>query len=157
MPGHGVNDPVGAWELVAHRIIDLATSKSIDFPLSEHVRGLITYTRDGHMSVQITAPASPPYADVVLPGGTIEERAAAAHGYLAYVGTYTITEDTVVQHHVDCSLFPNWENTPVPRRATIDNHQQLRLELVQPLIVDGKERGGVPVWKRLGAQVDQDP
>jgi hypothetical protein len=45
-------------------------------------------------------------------------------------------------------MFPNWEATTVPRRATIDQDHRLHLELVKPLIVDGKERGGVLIWVR---------
>jgi hypothetical protein len=31
----------------------------------------------------------------------------ASHGYLAYAGTYAVVDDSIVEHHVDCSLFPN--------------------------------------------------
>ena len=139
---------IGAWELVSYEITDLATGQVVDEPLGEDARGLIIYTGNGHMAVQISASGRPPYADASLHGGTSEERAAAAQGYLAYAGTYTVTNDGIVGHHVDYSLFPNWEATTVLRRATIDGDDRLHLELVEPIIADGTVRGGSLVWKR---------
>lgn len=81
-------------------------------------------------------------------GGTDAERAATAAGYLAYAGRYTVSDEGVVEHLPDVSLFPNWEHTTVPRKATIA-HDRLTLELVEPLIIDGKRRGGKLTWERV--------
>ena len=50
-----------------------------------------------------------------------------------------MSDEGVVEHLPDVSLFPNWEHTTVPRKATIA-HDRLTLELVEPLIIDGKRR-----------------
>jgi hypothetical protein len=139
---------VGSWELVSYVLTDPESGGAVDHPLGEDARGLIIYTDDGHMSVQIGASRRPPYTDGDIHGGTTEERARAAHGYLAYAGTYAVIDDSIVEHHVTYSLAPNWEATTVARRATIDLEQRLHLELVELLVVAGKERGGVLIWKR---------
>ncbi|ANZ14497.1 lipocalin-like domain-containing protein [Streptomyces noursei] len=66
------------------------------------------------MSVRISAPGRSAYTDGEVHGGTGAEQAEAARGYLAYAGTYTVTDD-IVEHHVEHSLFPNWDDTVLPR------------------------------------------
>ncbi|KZS58429.1 lipocalin-like domain-containing protein [Mycobacterium ostraviense] len=48
--------------------------------------GLIIYTPDGYMSAQIQSSGRPDYDRPVASGGTTEQAAAAAPGYLAYSG-----------------------------------------------------------------------
>lgn len=110
------------------------------FPLGDDAHGIIIYTQSGHMSVQIGSTGRRQYQDGSPHGGTDAERAATAAGYLAYAGRYTVSDEGVVEHLPDVSLFPNWEHTTVPRKATIA-HDRLTLELVEPLIIDGKTTG----------------
>ena len=74
--------------------------------------------------------------------------AATAAGYPAYAGRYTVSDAGVIDHLPDVSLFPNWEHTAVPRRATIANNR-LTLELVEPLVIDGRPRAGRLTWERV--------
>ncbi|MYT34082.1 MULTISPECIES: lipocalin-like domain-containing protein [unclassified Streptomyces] len=134
---------VGSWRLVSYRL----SGSDAAYPLGKDAHGLIIYTDDGHMSVQISAPGRSAYTDGEVHGGTGAEQAEAARGYLAYAGTYTVTDD-IIEHHVEHSLFPNWENNVLPRRATLDENHRLHLKLVKPVIVEGQERGGVLTWER---------
>lgn len=59
-----------------------------------------------------------------------------------------MSDESVVEHLPDVSLFPNWEHTTVPRKATIA-HDRLTLELVEPLSIDGQRRGGKLTWDRV--------
>ena len=63
-------------------------------------------------------------------------------------GRYTVSDAGVIDHLPDVSLFPNWEHTVVPRRATIAN-DRLTLELVEPLVIDGRQLGGRLTWERV--------
>ena len=128
---------IGAWRLVSYVVADAEGHRS--FPLGDDAHGIIIYTQSGHLSVQIGSTGRPQYQDGSPHGGTDAERAATAAGYLAYAGRYTVSDDGVVEHLPDVSLFPNWEHTTVPRKATIA-HDRLTLELVEPLIIDGKRR-----------------
>ena len=47
-------------------------------------------------------------------GGTLEEKARAASGFMAYCGRYEVHGDHVV-HHIEQSLFPNWVGTSQKR------------------------------------------
>ena len=138
---------IGAWRLVSY-VVEDADGGHHSFPLGDDAHGIIIYTQSGHMSVQIGSTGRPQYQDGSPHGGTDAERAATAAGYLAYAGRYTVSDEGVVEHLPDVSLFPNWEHTTVPRKATIA-HDRLTLELVEPLIIDGKRRGGKLTWERV--------
>jgi hypothetical protein len=81
--------------------------------------------------------------------GGLLDRAVDGHGAVVGVvgppgigksGRYTVSDAGVIDHLPDVSLFPNWEHTVVPRRATIAN-DRLTLELVEPLVIDGRQLG----------------
>lgn len=139
---------VGVWMFGFYETKDV-DGNDVRYPLGEHATGMIMYTADGYMSVQISTVGRLGYADDALHGGTVAERAAAAAGYLAYAGTYKVDGD-VITHHPVASLFPNWEGTDIPRRATIEG-DTLRLELLEPIQHDGKARTGTLGWHRASA------
>jgi hypothetical protein len=145
--GKIANNVIGAWRLVCY-VIEDADGGNRTYPLGEDAHGIIIYTPSGHMSVQIGSTGRPQYQDGSLHGGTDAERAATAAGYLAYAGRYTVTDDGVIEHLPDVSLFANWEHTVVPRRATITEHR-LTLDLVEPLVIKGRQRGGRLTWERV--------
>ncbi len=89
--------------------------------------------------------------------GGLLDRAVDGHGVVVGVvgppgigksGRYTVSDAGVIDHLPDVSLFPNWEHTVVPRRATIAN-DRLTLELVEPLVIDGRQLGGRLTWERV--------
>jgi hypothetical protein len=89
--------------------------------------------------------------------GGLLDRAVDGHGAVVGVvgppgigksGRYTVSDAGVIDHLPDVSLFPNWEHTVVPRRATIAN-DRLTLELVEPLVIDGRQLGGRLTWERV--------
>lgn len=136
---------VGAWTLVSY-----ATSGTdggdAEHPLGADAHGVIIYTADGFMSVQISSSGRPAYSDGAPHGGSPSERAAAAAGYLAYAGTYSVADD-VVTHQPTASLFPNWEGADVPRRARITG-DTLTLDLVEPILKNGRQHTGTLTWRR---------
>jgi Lipocalin-like domain len=83
-----------AWTLISYVIADVS-GQNREYPLGEDARGVLIYTADGFMSVQISKPGRPAHADRALHGGTDAQRAAAAAGYLAYAGRYSVEGDVV--------------------------------------------------------------
>lgn len=84
---------IGAWRLawLEEQTEDGKTQKS-------ERQGILLYTRDGHMSVQIIAPKqeAPPASGPVL---------YEQGGYEAYYGTYAVNEQAhTVTHHVEGAL-----------------------------------------------------
>jgi hypothetical protein len=62
----------------------------------------------------------PDYARLWPKGGSTDQMATAAAGYLAYSGPFTLDESTgIVHHHVEVSLVPNWVG------GTQDRHGRL--------------------------------
>lgn len=139
---------LGAWTLSSYVIADLS-GENREYPLGEDARGVLIYTADGFMSVQISKPRRRAYVDRALHGGTDAERAAAAAGYLAYAGRYSV-QDQVVTHKPLLSLFPNWEGFDVPRRARITG-ETLTLELLEPIHQNGHQRTGTLTWSRVAS------
>lgn len=71
--------------------------------------GMITYSADGHMTVQIMRRDRPAFAAGTRADGTPDEVRAAFDGYLAYFGTYEVDEEEgAVTHQLEGALYPNW-------------------------------------------------
>src|SRR5690242_15472631 len=75
----------GTWRLVAWRRI--ASDGSVSYPLGSTARGLLIYTPDGQMAVQIAGPDRPVLGTSDPLGGDVTARADAYSSYLAYFGT----------------------------------------------------------------------
>lgn len=110
-------DITGAWQLKTwKRYLDDGTTA---YPLGTRPRGILVYTPDGSMAVQMVV-ADRPRLDTDDPvGGSVQERAAAYSTCLSYFGTYEVKDGEVV-HHVDAALFPNWSNTTQARPFVFD-------------------------------------
>jgi hypothetical protein len=132
---------VGAWSLTAYEA--LGTDGSVEHPMGRRPEGLLAYTPDGLMSVQIMS------ADRRRWGrpATDSDRADAAAGYLAYAGRYEVDEDAAtVVHHVEMSLVPNWVGT-AQRRSIALSGDRLQLTAT-PTVIDGVRRTPRLSWSR---------
>jgi hypothetical protein len=89
------------------------------YPLGEDATGLLIYTADYKMAVQMVAANRPAIPSEDPLGGDADERAAAYSTCLAYFGCYEVQGDSVV-HHVDSSLYPNWSGAVQTRPFSYD-------------------------------------
>jgi hypothetical protein len=114
----------GTWTLVAWRRI--AADGAVSYPLGADARGVLSYTGNGRMAVQITgADRAALTTDDPLGGGE-RARAAAYSTYLAYFGTYEVQGQNVV-HRIEGSLFQNWAGQCQVRPFTAESgHLVLR-------------------------------
>jgi hypothetical protein len=111
-------DLVGAWRELGRENVSGDGSVKPDVPrLSQ-----ILYSADGHMGVvnvpKARAPLAQPASAVNLDGVSVEERAQAAVGVVAYAGRYEVEGD-IVRHIIYTSLNPNLIGTTQLRRATL--------------------------------------
>jgi hypothetical protein len=84
---------IGAW-----RLAWIEEEGADGKPTRIERQGIIVYTRDGHMSVQIMAPKP----ETLPPGGPVRYEQG---GYEAYYGTYEVNEQAhTVTHHVEGAL-----------------------------------------------------
>ena len=111
----------GSWTLKAWRRI-AEEDGTVTYPLGENPSGLLIYTADFNMAVQMVAANRPPIATDDALGGEVGERAAAYSTCLAYFGSYKVQDD-VVTHRIDESLFPNWSGTVQSRPFSCDGKE----------------------------------
>ena len=138
---------LGAWRLTDY----LAESPSGEaiYPLGSDATGYIMYTEDGHMSASVMQPTRPKFSSTDAMGGTMEEHASAAAGYLSYAGTYdTDEENGVVIHHIKTALIPNWIGNDFKRKVLLDQ-DKLELRALAPSLVGGEMRLVRVLWKRV--------
>jgi Lipocalin-like domain len=141
------DDILGTWRLAsytAERVGELSN------PLGQDPVGIIMYTADGYMSAQLMRRDRPAYDKAITGGGTTEQMAAAAGGYLCYTGPYTLDEAAdVLHHHVEVSLLPNWIGGVQVRNAQLDSDMlTLSAEITSR---KGVSSVHVLVWRRAVA------
>jgi hypothetical protein len=138
---------LGSWELVEYtQILDTGPAHH---PLGDDAVGSIIYTPERRMAVNIMRPGRANWA-LPNPGvGTPAETAAAAAGYIAYAGSFTVDEaDSVVEHHVEVSLFPNWIGVVQKRFVDLRGDE---LVLEAPPLADAAGNRATPRlrWRRF--------
>ncbi|PJE14384.1 MAG: hypothetical protein CK429_12340 [Mycobacterium sp.] len=140
---------VGAWRLVTYVERD-SPEGAPRYPHGEDAQGLIMYTPDGYMSAQIQSSGRPDYDRPVASGGTTEQAAAAALGYLAYSGRYFVDEETGdIRHQATLSLVPNYLGQFHLRHSDLDGDRlTLSSELTLP---DGRTVYSALLWERAAA------
>lgn len=133
-----IEELTGTWRLKSYTMLD-ATGE-ISYPLGKDCTAYLIYTSDGFVSAQMSAVGRTPYSSGDLHTGTPEEMAAAARGYTAYCGTYTLRlEKAEIIHHIKISMNPAWENQSQVRHISYDG---------QYLTITADVNGGRLVWEK---------
>jgi hypothetical protein len=149
-PASSANPLVGAWRLLS--IETVRPNGSIIYPFyGKHPEGLIVYDASGWMSVQIASDPKP-----TLPRGDSRgeflkappsQKAAAADGYYAYYGPYTVdVAKSTVTHHLRDALLPGERGKDFLRQYSIDNGKLTLLARMHELGEDHVRR---LVWRKL--------
>ncbi len=133
---------VGTWRL--KRWETRTADGRVAYPLGPDAVGSLIYTAGGHMAVAMMRANRLAFADDDLLGGTLEEQAAAAAGYVTYCGRYEIRNGTVI-HHVELSLFPNWVGVDQVRYAELEGD---RLTITTPQLQVGGQSVHRLIWER---------
>jgi Lipocalin-like domain len=139
-----MTDLNGTWSLTTWRRI--AGDGSVSYPLGADAHGLLLYTENGRMTVQIAASNRVVLASDDPLGGDTAARAAAYSTYLAYFGTYEVQGQEVV-HNIDGSLFPNWSGVKQVRPFTAE-FDQLVLRTPPMTLADGTTVVNELAWER---------
>ncbi len=135
---------VGTWQLQSWT--NTSHEGEITHPFGEDVIGYLTYTDTGHMSVHISHNNRPNFDSYDLLGGTAAEKISAAETYFTYCGTY-VYDGKQVTHHVESSLFPNWNGTDQTR--LVELHAETLILSSRPMLLRGKIQIPELTWKRL--------
>jgi Lipocalin-like domain len=135
----------GAWELQSFEIAK--SNGDIVYPFGKNVIGSIIYSH-GRFSAQVMRGDRPLIASKDAMRATPEEMDANYKGVISYFGKYSLSDDeTIVTHHVEGSLFPNWEGTGIVRFANLDN-DVLNLK-TQPTLWGDDEIVAALVWNKV--------
>ncbi|MEM1360342.1 MAG: lipocalin-like domain-containing protein [Pseudomonadota bacterium] len=111
---------LGAWVLSDWSVT--GQDGSVVQPYGPNAEGMIMYTADGQMAVQMADPSATDEGT-----GLIEDR------YFAYYGTYVIDEDAgTVTHSLEGSLTPSWIGTKQVRAYELTDQDQLKLVAIIP-------------------------
>jgi hypothetical protein len=142
---------VGAWQLV--RLETVRPNGEIIYPFyGKHPQGLLIYDGSGMMSVQIVSDPRPqvPTADSreAFAAAPQVDRAAAADGYYAYLGTWSVDEKAgTVTHHIQQSFYPGEWGEDGVRKLKIEGDM---LTLIAKAHEMGEDHHRKLVWKRVG-------
>lgn len=142
---------IGRWNLVAweQRYDDGRIQK----PMGEQACGFIRYTADGEMIVMISREDRKRFEKGGQWDAPDDEKAMAYNTMLSYAGRFSVDGDTVT-HHVDMSLFPNWEGGTQKRKFQMKPDGTLELTA---RLEDGtpQARTAALVWRRALPQDQQ--
>lgn len=138
------NAIVGPWKLVEWVVTDPSGEKS--YPYGESPQGLLIYTDDGQMSVQLMNPET-------HSGDQSDSLEGIVSGYFAYYGTYSIDEESkTITHNISGCLAPSWIGSDQVRGYDLIGEHRLRLtaELAADDILGPAGAGGsnVLIWQR---------
>ena len=134
---------VGNWTLLSYDSIH--ADGSIGKPFGDAI-GRLSYDSLGYMSGQVMRPDREP---IVRTDRGIHNLRAAYRGYIAYFGTYQVSESgDMVTHHVHGALNPAWVGGRQVRKMRFDGDLLiLEAEMERP---EGTLRH-VLTWQRLDA------
>ncbi|NHQ87901.1 lipocalin-like domain-containing protein [Iodobacter sp. HSC-16F04] len=150
----------GAWVLESY--LKRAEDGSVAFPMGEQPQGMIMYTPDGYMSVQIMDSERALFASDNLHEKTAPELSLAAASYFAYSGLYEVEIEPaangmseqsfsgLIKHHMQNSLFPNWVGCSLLRRLHLQG-DRLELSTCQASSFRGKQMTTHLVWRKRSA------
>ena len=134
---------IGTWSLVSFEV--RSTNGKVSYPFGRDVRGYITYSQGGYMSVSFMSTDRPHFKSNDLRGGSVEEKVLAFDAYFTYCGKYEATNKKVI-HHIEVSLYPNWIGGDQERFYTFDGDQLILSS--SPLLIENSEQTAYLVWKR---------
>jgi hypothetical protein len=122
---------IGRWHMVSME------GEESDGTMTHHTErsGMLVYTADGHVAVQVMYPES----EI----GALADAAYQQGGYEAFFGSYAVNEQTsTITNHYEASLVRRLIGKPLPRvmQFAPDGHLTLHA-------VDSKEKWSV-TWER---------
>lgn len=137
---------VGAWRLKAFQI--KSSSGDVTYPFGQDAQGVLIYSRCGLMSAQLMRKDRPAFESGDQQVGTEMEIEENFKNCISYFGSFELHEEEgFVIHHIDNSLFPNWEGTPQKRFFELQGNT-LHIS-TPPVSWDNDQRVGILEWERV--------
>ena len=136
---------IGAWKLISYKI-QKDNEKAI-YPFGKNALGSLIYTDSGRVSAQVMRSDRPKLASGDQMRGTADEIKANYEGHISYYGSYEIDKKNgFVIHHVEGSMFPNWEGLGLKRFFKLSCN---RLTLIATAFENGSRYVATLIWERI--------
>ncbi len=147
------NELVGTWKLLSYIEVPIAGDDSL-FPMGKNPYGVLMYSSDGYMAVQISKEGRLLYKSKDKMMATQEEMASSLQGYIAFCGKYKVdNNNAVVTYHIESSLFPNWKNQMQHRKIDFEG-DVLYLKSTEPILSNGVYVNSYMTWQRMDCSSD---
>jgi hypothetical protein len=136
---------IGVWKLISFET--QRENVEVTYPFEKNAQGSLIYTKSGRFSVQLMHPDRPQFVSGDQMRGRAEEIKANYEGVISYYGYYEFDRKKgFVIHHVEGSLFPNWEGQGLKRFFELSGNL---LKLSTPPTLWGGESVGVLLFERI--------
>ncbi|MFD1770002.1 lipocalin-like domain-containing protein [Sphingobacterium suaedae] len=147
------NELVGTWKLLSYIEVPIGGEDSL-FPMGKTPFGVLMYSPDGFMSVQISKEERLLYQSNDKMMATQEEMVSSLQGYIAFCGKYKVdNNNAIVNYIIKSSLYPNWKNQ-VQRRKIDFEGDILYLKSTEPILSNGAYVNSYMTWKRIDRSID---
>jgi Lipocalin-like domain len=147
-------DLVGAWSLESYT--DATEGAETVHPLGLNPRGLLIYTPEGFMSVQLMSLGPSPIEGDQWNAGTPSEYHVRASSFIGYSGEYRFDEITATVFHMpSVSFVPILTGERLKRQVKLDG-DRLTLTVVTAR-VEGNSVKSSLCWLRLHAHPPMPP
>src|SRR5690606_38576127 len=141
------NELVGTWKLLSYIEVPIGGEDSL-FPMGKNPFGILIYSQDGYMSVQIAREERMLFQSNGQQVATVAEMSSTLSGYMAFCGKFKVDNNhAVVSYMVTSSLFPNWNNKVQKRKVDFEG-DILYLKSVEPILSNGQYVNSYMTWKR---------
>ena len=111
--------------------------------------GLLTYTRDGHVSAQLYD-SRRPRLGMRWETATAEAARTAYVGLITYFGTYTVDRKSrTITHRPDGAMSPDWIGSPMVRGYRFVSPNRIELRVLTTGDGQRTATGSLMVWERV--------
>lgn len=147
------NELIGTWKLLSYIEVPIDGDDSL-FPMGQNPYGVLMYSPEGYMSVQISKEGRMCYKSNDKMMATQEEMVSSLQGYIAFCGKYKVdNNNAVVSYSIESSLFPNWKDQLQHRKIDFDG-DVLYLKSTEPILSKGVYVNSYMTWQRVDRSVD---
>jgi len=132
---------IGTWTLVSAQ-----NEKKVDV-FGPHPVGMLVFDASGHFASQVMRADLPKFTSPNRTQASPEESQAVMRGFIAYLGTYTVSAPGTLSLHIVSGSFPNW-NGADQKRSFVINGDEMQYTNLTTSFGDASAH---LLWKRVSA------
>lgn len=147
------NEIIGSWKLLSYIEVPVGGEEYL-FPMGANPKGMLLFSPDGYMSVQISVKNPIRFDSEDRFSITDDKIATRAKGYIAFTGKYAADNFlSQVTYYIETSLNPNWEGAKQVRKLDFEG-DILYQKSVEPISSNGQMVHAYMTWQRIPKILD---